>query len=188
MSVHPTDRGELIEVVPLARAQMEQRRANSDHGSIYALLDGVCDPELPILSIWDLGILQDVRVHREDAWTVQDDAQVSLEVVTVTITPTYSGCPAVEHIAREIKATLESAGVGQVVVETRLDPAWTTDWLSGAAQQKLRAYGVAPPEERACPICGSLRVSLISEFAATACKSLLRCDDCLEPFEQFKAL
>ncbi len=148
-----------------------------------AALENVTDPEIPVLTISDLGILRDVTVH--------DDA------VEVTITPTYSGCPAMNMITLDIETALARAGIkGRVL--TRLSPAWTTDWLTDVARSKLVAFGIAPPEQSAsrralfgeahpaCPLCGSADTELISEFGSTACKSLHRCRACREPFDAFK--
>jgi ring-1,2-phenylacetyl-CoA epoxidase subunit PaaD len=148
-----------------------------------AALEAVCDPEIPVLTIADLGILRDVSVDGD--------------TVDVTITPTYSGCPAMNMIRLDIETALARAGV-KARVHTRLSPAWTTDWLSDAARRKLAAFGVAPPEHAAsrralfgeehpaCPRCGSADTELISEFGSTACKSLHRCRACREPFDAFK--
>ncbi len=152
------------------------------------LLDGVCDPEIPVLTIADLGILRDVR------WL--DDEQV-LEVV---ITPTYSGCPAMNTIEVNIRAALQEGGFERVRITTVLAPAWTTDWLSPEGREKLRAFGIAPPAEPTadkqallgqprilqCPHCGSQNTEMIAQFASTACKAMFRCLDCLEPFDYFK--
>ncbi len=148
-----------------------------------AALEAVTDPEIPVLTIADLGILRDVSVHGD--------------VVDVTITPTYSGCPAMNMILLEIETALARANV-RARVHTRLSPAWTTDWLSDAARHKLAAFGIAPPahiasrralfgqEHPVCPRCGSADTELISEFGSTACKSLHRCRACREPFDAFK--
>jgi ring-1,2-phenylacetyl-CoA epoxidase subunit PaaD len=148
-----------------------------------AALEAVTDPEIPVLTIADLGILRDVSVDGD--------------TVNVTITPTYSGCPAMNMIRLDIEAALARAGV-KARVQTRLSPAWTTDWLSDAARRKLTAFGIAPPEHAAsrralfgethpvCPRCGSADTELISEFGSTACKSLHRCRACREPFDAFK--
>lgn len=151
------------------------------------LLDTVCDPEIPVLTIADLGILRDVRLQENGA----------LEVV---ITPTYSGCPAMNAIEVNIRAALQEGGFDHVTVTTILSPAWTTDWLSAEGRDKLQQYGIAPPaegsmdkkallgERRAlvCPHCGSANTDMISQFGSTACKALFRCLDCLEPFDYFK--
>jgi len=148
-----------------------------------AVLDEVTDPEIPVLTIADLGVLREV--------SVRDDT------VEVTITPTYSGCPAMNMITLDIETSLARAGI-KARVHTSLSPAWTTDWLSDAARQKLAAFGIAPPEHASsrrglfgeahpgCPRCGSQETELISEFGSTACKSLHRCRACKEPFDAFK--
>jgi len=151
-----------------------------------AVLESVADPELPFLTIADMGILRDVRLDGE-----------TLEVV---ITPTYSGCPAMDAIALEITTALAKAGHADVRLTRVSSPAWTTDWLSAAAREKLRANGIAPPEqargkralfaevEVACPACGSRLTERISEFGSTACKALYRCLACREPFQYFKCI
>jgi ring-1,2-phenylacetyl-CoA epoxidase subunit PaaD len=149
----------------------------------------VPDPEVPVLTIADLGVLRDVRREGDE--------------VVVVITPTYSGCPAMDAIRTEIELTLDSLGV-KGRVETVLSPAWTTDWMSEAGRQKLAEYGIAPPTGlgRArttggpvalsltvrCPQCGSPDTTELSRFASTACKSLWRCNACREPFDHFKAI
>lgn len=154
---------------------------------IYEILETVSDPEIPVLSILDLGIVRDVK---------QDEASGELEVV---ITPTYSGCPAMDFIEVNIRAALEEAGIAQAKITTVLSPAWTTDWLTESGKAKLKAYGIAPPvgsadklsllgekTEVECPRCGSTDTKLVSQFGSTACKSLYQCRDCLEPFDYFK--
>ena len=143
----------------------------------------VVDPEIPVLTIADLGVLRDV--------TEQDGR------VEVAITPTYSGCPAMNMIALEVELALERAGIpGRV--RTVLEPAWTTDWMTDSGRRKLLAYGIAPPTQAAgrralfavdaaaCPRCGSARTECLAEFGSTSCKALWRCLDCREPFDQFK--
>lgn len=144
----------------------------------------VADPELPVLTIADLGMLREV--------TIVDG------VVEVAITPTYLGCPATELIARELETALARAGIAPARVKTVLSPAWSTDWLSDGARRKLTEYGIAPPAPKAargslfateivpCPRCGAVDTERISEFGATPCKSLWRCRACAEPFERFK--
>jgi ring-1,2-phenylacetyl-CoA epoxidase subunit PaaD len=145
---------------------------------------GVVDPEIPVLTIADLGVLRDVVLDGDH--------------VEVAITPTYSGCPAMNMIALEIEVALERAGFRGSKVRTVLSPAWTTDWMSEEGRRKLRAYGIAPPQDSssrralfgeqsvACPQCGSARTELLSEFGSTSCKALWRCKACREPFDYFK--
>lgn len=138
----------------------------------------VADPEIPVLSIADLGILRAVTVNGDNS-------------ADVVITPTYMGCPAMDAIATDIRAALAGIGVAEVRVHIALSPAWSTDWMSAAGREKLRAYGIAPPpagpgEAPACPLCGSAHVEMIAPFGSTACKSLWRCLSCREPFDQFK--
>ncbi|MCW5923845.1 MAG: phenylacetate-CoA oxygenase subunit PaaJ [Saprospiraceae bacterium] len=164
--------------------------ANNHNEKISAarrLLDAVCDPEIPVLTVSDLGIVRDVRLLDDDT-------------VEVVITPTYSGCPAMGVIEVNIKAALQEGGFERVRVTTVLSPAWTTDWLSDEGRRKLRAFGIAPPaeatadkkallgERRAlqCPHCGSNNTEMLAQFGSTACKALFRCLDCLEPFDYFK--
>jgi ring-1,2-phenylacetyl-CoA epoxidase subunit PaaD len=152
----------------------------------WQVASGVLDPEVPVLTIADLGVLRDVRV---------DD-----ERVTVTITPTYSGCPAMDTIRDDLKLALTSAGFDEVDVRLTLSPAWTTDWMTDDGRRKLAAYGIAPPTGRAaasgpvriqlgvkCPQCGSLDTREISRFGSTSCKALWECRACLEPFDHFRA-
>lgn len=159
----------------------------------WRVVSGVMDPEVPVLSVTELGIIRDVAV---------DDAGR----VTVTVTPTYSGCPAMKVIEDEILGALAAGGFPEASVRTVFQPAWTTDWIGAEAREKLRAYGIAPPgppdadddgslvpllrrrETVACPYCGSRDTSLRSEFGSTACKSTLVCNACRQPFEQFKAI
>ena len=144
----------------------------------------VVDPEIPVLTIADLGVLREVTVH---------DGRVE-----IAITPTYSGCPAMTMIALEIELALAREGIDGATVKTVLSPAWTTDWMSDEGRRKLRAYGVAPPqaggsrralfgvEQVACPQCGSEETQVLSEFGSTSCKALWRCKACREPFDYFK--
>ncbi|MEQ8691046.1 MAG: 1,2-phenylacetyl-CoA epoxidase subunit PaaD [Pseudomonadales bacterium] len=166
---------DLLAVIPQARYELDRRRRQSANPELWQLLDQVKDPEVPVLSIWELGVLQDVAVT--DNGTVQ-----------VTLTPTYSGCPALTMMAETVTETLRANGYPEVEVVTQLAPAWTTDWLTIAAREKLRGYGIAPPGSVRCPQCDSTEVQLISEFGSTACKALYRCGTCLEPFDHFKAL
>lgn len=165
--------------------------APSSREELLALLDRVMDPEVPVISIVELGVVRDAEVV--DGETV------------VTITPTYSGCPAMREIEQAIESTLRGAGCDRVRIRTVLSPAWTTDWIGPGARAKLAAYGIAPPgqvpdaeddlvplrrrrEAVPCPYCGSARTELRSEFGSTACKSIRFCPACQQPFEQFKAI
>lgn len=137
-------------------------------------LETVTDPEIPVLTIADLGILRGVALDGD--------------TVEVTITPTYTGCPAMTVIARDIETALAEAGVPRTRVRTTLSPAWTTDWITPDGRRKLAEYGIAPPQPTrpACPRCGSLDTELISAFGSTPCKALHRCLSCREPFDAFK--
>jgi ring-1,2-phenylacetyl-CoA epoxidase subunit PaaD len=160
-----------------------------DAARAWQVLGEVLDPEVPVLSVVELGIVRDVAV--------------AAERVDVTLTPTYSGCPATEAIAAAVVQALRDAGAAEVQVRTQFAPAWTTDWIAPAAAEKLRRYGIAPPHVVAaadaqplrfhprgiaCPRCTSTHTQRLSAFGATACKSLYRCLDCLEPFEYFKPI
>ena len=138
---------------------------------IWAVLRDVPDPEIPAVSVTDLGIVRSV-----------DDEKV-------VITPTYSGCPATHFIEQSIREALDAAGYGEVAIETRLAPAWTTDWISSEGKAKLHAYGIAPldlAKTATCPQCGSTDTEEVSRFGSTPCKSQWRCKACLEPFDRFK--
>lgn len=153
--------------------------------SIWQLLETVYDPEVPVLSVVDLGVVREVQCEGD--------------VVEVIITPTYSGCPAMDRIGMDIKVALKGAGY-EPKIQTVLSPAWTTDWLSEAGKRKLKEYGIAPPvgattdkavlmgefSEVSCPRCESTDTKMISQFGSTACKALYQCGDCLEPFDYFK--
>jgi ring-1,2-phenylacetyl-CoA epoxidase subunit PaaD len=152
------------------------------------LLETVCDPEIPALTIAELGILRDLHWHETD------------DTLEVVITPTYSGCPAMNAIEVNIRAALQEGGFERVKVTTVLSPAWTTEWLTESGRQKLLDFGIAPPVSEsldkkallgeskavACPLCRSTNTKMISQFGSTACKALFRCMDCLEPFDYFK--
>jgi ring-1,2-phenylacetyl-CoA epoxidase subunit PaaD len=159
---------------------------------IFAVLDGVKDPEVPALSVIELGIVRGVEM---------DDPRA----VTVVVTPTYSGCPAMQEIEGDILAALRAHGVANARVRTTYTPAWTTDWMTDEAKAKLEAYGIAPPGRAPsadddlvplrrkadvirCPYCQSPRTELRSEFGSTACKSIRFCTSCQQPFEEFKAI
>ena len=171
-------------------AELAAEPANREQAA-WAALAQVPDPEVPVLSVCDLGIVREVVTGATGTHVV--------------LTPTYSGCPATEVIAASVREALELAGLGPVTVSHRLAPAWTTDWISVRGRQRLLAYGIAPPGEAcgaepalgtvrlrprnvACPRCGSLQTERLSAFGSTACKALHRCLDCREPFEYFKPL
>ncbi len=156
-----------------------------DRDSVQKILEIVKDPEIPVLTIEDMGIVRDI--------------EVSPEQVQISITPTYSGCPAMDFIASEIVTVLKLHGYSEVTVKTVLSPAWSSDFISEEGRVKLEEFGIAPPrmESRAamigidpvkCPQCKSESTSLVSEFGSTACKALYKCDDCLEPFDYFKCV
>ena len=159
---------------------------------LRAAVAAIPDPEVPVVTIEDLGILRDVLVDEHS------------RTVTVLITPTYSGCPAMDAIRQHIEHVARRAGYS-ARVQTRLAPAWTTDWMSAAGRDKLREFGIAPPGQRSgdvphpvgvsltvrrvtCPLCGSADTQEISRFGSTACKALRRCEDCREPFDEFKTI
>lgn len=155
---------------------------------ILSILAGVTDPEVPVLSIIDLGIVRDIETDISGK-------------TKITITPTYTGCPALDVINRNMKTALTENGITNFEIRNTLSPAWTTDWMSAAAKQKLRDYGIAPPnikqqvclqeafqkeEAVQCPHCNSYNTRLISRFGSTACKAFYTCNDCKEPFDYFK--
>ncbi len=156
---------------------------------LWKWLQDVTDPEVPVLTIGDLGIVRDV--------TIAGDA--AAPKVTVVITPTYSGCPAMDLISMQIRMMLISRGIRDIEIRQQLSPAWTTDWMSEEGKRKLKEYGIAPPVRRSgtslqpfeedhapCPRCDSEDTTLTSQFGPTSCKALYRCNSCKEPFEHFK--
>ena len=156
-------------------ALLEQSKAldQESEDRIWAVLEQVPDPEIPVLSIVDLGIVREAGADR------------------VVLTPTYTGCPATLVIETMVRAALDEAGFCEVRIETTLSPPWTTDWISEAGREKLRAYGIAPPipagtRDVHCPQCGSAETQEISRFGSTPCKALWRCRACAEPFDLFK--
>jgi ring-1,2-phenylacetyl-CoA epoxidase subunit PaaD len=166
-------------------ADVRQRACDADiRQRAWNAAAQVVDPEIPVLTIADLGVLRDVAVHDG--------------CIEVTITPTYSGCPAMNMIALEIELALAREGFANSKVRTVLSPAWTTDWMSEQGRHKLREYGIAPPQQGsgrralfgqqqvACPQCGSDDTEVLSEFGSTSCKALWRCKSCREPFDYFK--
>jgi ring-1,2-phenylacetyl-CoA epoxidase subunit PaaD len=160
----------------------------TDKKKIFDLLSTIPDPEIPVITIQELGVLRKVEVVNDE--------------VIVDITPTYSGCPAMKMIEDDIVTKLKEAGITKVKVNMVYSPAWTTDWLTDSAKEKLRIYGIAPPEHSSldkssitgkpknlkCPRCGSSHVEMVSQFGSTACKALYKCQDCLEPFDYFKCI
>jgi ring-1,2-phenylacetyl-CoA epoxidase subunit PaaD len=156
-----------------SRASIERSRdakSRDDARGIWAVLAAVPDPEIPVVSVADLGIVRSVEADR------------------VVVTPTYTGCPATQVIERDIRDALDAAGYRHVRIETALSPAWTTDWITPEGREKLRAYGIAPPSRGPveCPQCGSAQTEEISRFGSTPCKALWRCRSCAEPFDRFK--
>lgn len=163
---------------------MEEIKENITINKALKLMEEVFDPEIPALSIIDLGIVRDI--------------QLSNDVIEIFITPTYSGCPAMDVISMNIRMALVENGFKKIKITQQLSPAWTTDWMTENGKEKLTAYGIAPPIGKSfdkkyleelkveCPHCHSLNTKLISQFGSTACKALYQCNDCLEPFDYFK--
>ena len=163
---------------------MEKTKENIASGNIWKLMEDIYDPEIPVLSIVDLGIIRDVQMNND--------------VIEVLITPTYSGCPAMDMISMNIRAALLQNGFPNIKITQQLSPAWTTDWITQQGKENLKAYGIAPPVGKSfdqkyledlkveCPLCHSHNTKLISQFGSTACKALYQCNDCLEPFDYFK--
>ncbi len=156
---------------------------------VYEWLSQVADPEVPVLTVLDMGVIRDVQLNETTTGTE----------ATITITPTYSGCPAMDMISMNIRMSLLSRGIAKVHFIEQLSPAWTTDWMSEEGKRKLKEYGIAPPQRKAsrsvgmfeeekvpCPRCNSEDTELVSQFGPTSCKSLYRCLSCKEPFEHFK--
>ena len=158
------------------------------NAKIWLLLEEVPDPEIPVLSVIDLGVVRSVVQNKNE--------------VDITITPTYSGCPAMNQFEADIISHLNQHGYPNVMIKTTYDPAWTTDWITDEAKEKLEKFGIAPPQEKTtdksfilgeppvvrCPQCKSMNTNMISQFGSTACKSLYQCSECKEPFDYFKCL
>lgn len=156
---------------------------------IFSLLSEIPDPEIPVITIVELGVIRDLEIT--------DSNFISLK-----ITPTYSGCPAMKQIEDDVRKKLSENGFTNITINTIFSPPWTTDWITSEAKEKLRQYGIAPPEHStedkswltgtskiiACPRCKSQNTKLISQFGSTACKALYQCQDCLEPFDYFKCI
>ncbi|WP_264210909.1 1,2-phenylacetyl-CoA epoxidase subunit PaaD [Leisingera thetidis] len=157
---------------------MSQVTTQPSIDQIWEWLDAVPDPEIPVISLVDLGIIRDV------AWEG--------ETLVVSVTPTYSGCPATAVIALDIETALRDRGITDLKLKTLISPAWTTDWLSAKGRARLEGYGIAPPQAAGgpekCPNCGSTDVTKVSQFGSTPCKAHWRCQDCLEPFDYFKCI
>ena len=162
---------------------------------VWQILATVNDPEVPVLSVVDLGIVRNVFIENEDT------SDSAVDKIIVTITPTYSGCPAMDVISMQIRIALLQNGFKNIQINSVLSPAWTTEWMTEAGKNKLKAYGIAPPnpqqsvcsiqpfqaqEAIQCPRCNSYHTEMISQFGSTACKALYRCLDCKEPFDYFK--
>lgn len=164
---------------------MTETKENTTKERIRKILEEISDPEIPVLSITDLGIVRDLNIGDEE--------------IEVIITPTYSGCPAMDVIAMNIRMALLKNGFEKIKITHQLSPAWTTDWMTNNGKEKLKAYGIAPPVGKSfdkryledeleveCPLCHSKNTRLISQFGSTACKALYQCKDCKEPFDYFK--
>ncbi len=163
---------------------MEIIKENTTEEIVWSILKEINDPEIPVLSIIDLGIVRNICVINNE--------------VEIFITPTYSGCPAMDVISMNIRMCLLKNGFKKIEIIQQLSPAWTTDWMTDEGMKKLKAYGIAPPVGKSfdlayledlkveCPMCKSLNTKLISQFGSTACKALYQCNDCLEPFDYFK--
>ncbi|MEP6948993.1 MAG: 1,2-phenylacetyl-CoA epoxidase subunit PaaD [Ginsengibacter sp.] len=163
---------------------IEKIKENETIDGLWKLMTEVNDPEIPVLSIIDLGIVRDIKYNDTE--------------VEIFITPTYSGCPAMDVIAMNIRIALLQNGFKKIKISQQLSPAWTTDWMTEKGKEKLKIYGIAPPVGKSfdkryleelkveCPLCHSSNTKLISQFGSTACKALYQCNDCLEPFDYFK--
>ena len=157
---------------------------------IWDILTSINDPEIPVLSIVDLGIIRNV--------VISNDSFLAEPTITITITPTYSGCPAMDVISMQIKMAMVAEGYQKIMISQALSPAWTTDWMTEKGKQQLKAYGIAAPVGKSfdntyleelvveCPQCNSTNTTLISAFGSTACKALFKCNECKEPFDYFK--
>lgn len=163
---------------------MQYSTINTAEQEIWKLVEQVYDPEIPVLSVIDLGIIRDIQLDND--------------LIEIFITPTYSGCPAMDVIAMNLRMVLLQNGFEKITITQQLSPAWTTDWMTEKGKEKLKIYGIAPPVGKSfdrkyleelkveCPLCHSLNTKLISQFGSTACKALYQCNDCLEPFDYFK--
>ena len=148
---------------------------NGNTKYIWELLNTVPDPEIPVISVVELGVIRDISFAKKS--------------YTISITPTYSGCPAVKTFMDDIKSSLKENGIRNFQLKLVYSPAWTTNWMTDETKEKHKKYGIAPPSDTViCPQCDSEKTTLISDFGATACKALYKCSDCLEPFEFFKCI
>jgi ring-1,2-phenylacetyl-CoA epoxidase subunit PaaD len=167
-------------VPPSEITERNEGYERSSREAIWTLLEEVCDPEIPVLSILDLGIVRAVKLNNDE--------------IEIIITPTYSGCPAMDAISMDIRFKLIEHGYKKIKITSVLAPIWTTDWMTDAGKEKLKAYGIAPPKFSKdlsddlpeCPQCNSPNTKLLSQFGSTACKALYQCNDCKEPFDYFK--
>lgn len=165
-------------IIPTLEPEFASRRAyrnSSAYSELWDILDNVFDPELPGLTIWDLGILQDIRENNDG--------------FLISVTPTYSGCPAVDTIILDIKTELAKFNYKEIEVKVVLSPAWTTEMMSPAGKAHLKSIQIAPPNKAdkvSCPVCESENTKVLSQFGSTACKSLYQCNDCFETFDYFK--
>jgi ring-1,2-phenylacetyl-CoA epoxidase subunit PaaD len=165
---------------PSGAYSMKTETSSPVQNKIWSILETVTDPEVPVLTISDLGIIREVKLNNDE--------------VEVIITPTYTGCPAMDMIAMNIRLALAENGYKNVKITSVLSPAWTTDWMSEEGKRKLKEYGIAAPDKRftipkdgvECPLCNSTNTRLVSEFGSTACKALYQCNVCKEPFDYFK--
>ena len=148
---------------------------NGNLNKIWDILGTVPDPEIPVISVVELGVIRNVEFIENE--------------YIISVTPTYSGCPAVKTFQDDIKTQLKVNNINNFKIKIVYKPAWTTNWMTKKTKKKLKEYGISPPENIAqCPQCNSTNIELISEFGATACKSMYKCSDCLEPFEHFKCI
>lgn len=149
-----------------------------DIDTVWQWLDQVPDPEIPVISLVDLGIVRDVAYQGDR--------------LRITLSPTYSGCPATRVIEEDVRTAMRDHGIDQVIINQQISPPWTTDWMSDKGKAKLQDYGIAPPSAKgqpeACPICGAGAVSLVSQFGSTPCKAHWRCEECRESFDYFKCI
>lgn len=180
---------DIIPIVDQDQWQRQQAYTDETLAPLFQLLEQVKDPEIPALSIWDMGILRAIELQAEG--NLSPDV-LKQRTITVVITPTYSGCPAMDLIRDDITNVLNTAGYRDINIKTQLSPAWSSHWMSDDAKARMAKSGIAPPEtgdeqlNPQCPVCGSRQTRVISQFGSTACKALYQCDDCSEPFDYFK--